>query len=225
MKTALPLIVMLMSAPPAYAQAMIGTATAVDGDSLDMGSERIRLHAIDAVEAAQTCKRDGQEWNCGAEAKAFLAELVAGQSVVCQQVDRDPYGRMVAVCKAGSRDLGKMMVDAGYAMALPQFGPAYIGAEENARTRAAGIWNSTFEKPADYRLAHPHSVPPAKNPKAVAASRTNRVQGSSSNSVYFRNCREARAAGAAPIYRGQPGYRSGMDGDGDGIACEPYRGR
>ncbi|TNE38964.1 MAG: excalibur calcium-binding domain-containing protein [Sphingomonadales bacterium] len=26
------------------------------------------------------------------------------------------------------------------------------------------------------------------------------------------------------MYRGEPGYREGMDGDGDGIACEPYRG-
>lgn len=37
-------------------------------------------------------------------------------------------------------------------------------------------------------------------------------------------CNDARAAGTAPIYRGEPGYRDGMDGDGDGIACEPYRG-
>jgi hypothetical protein len=44
-------------------------------------------------------------------------------------------------------------------------------------------------------------------------------------SVYYRSCSEARTAGAAPIYRGSPGYRGGMDGDGDGVACEPYRGR
>ena len=36
----------------------------------------------------------------------------------------------------------------------------------------------------------------------------------------FRNCREARAAGAAPLYRGQPGYGSHLDRDGDGVACE-----
>lgn len=41
-------------------------------------------------------------------------------------------------------------------------------------------------------------------------------------SVYYRNCDAARAAGVAPIYRGEPGYREGMDGDNDGIACEPY---
>ena len=40
---------------------------------------------------------------------------------------------------------------------------------------------------------------------------------------YWRGCDDARAAGTAPIYRGEPGYRDGMDGDNDGIACEPYR--
>ncbi|WP_436054299.1 excalibur calcium-binding domain-containing protein [Phenylobacterium sp. LjRoot225] len=41
----------------------------------------------------------------------------------------------------------------------------------------------------------------------------------------YRTCREARAAGAAPLYRGQPGYSSQLDRDDDGTACEPYRGR
>jgi hypothetical protein len=38
--------------------------------------------------------------------------------------------------------------------------------------------------------------------------------------VYYKDCAEARAAGAAPIHRGDPGYRAGLDRDGDGIACE-----
>ena len=38
--------------------------------------------------------------------------------------------------------------------------------------------------------------------------------------VYFANCTAARAAGAAPIYLGQPGYRAALDGDKDGVACE-----
>jgi hypothetical protein len=41
---------------------------------------------------------------------------------------------------------------------------------------------------------------------------------------HWAGCNDARAAGTAPIYAGEPGYRDGMDGDGDGIACEPYRG-
>jgi len=43
--------------------------------------------------------------------------------------------------------------------------------------------------------------------------------------AYYHNCDAARAAGVAPLYIGEPGYRSNMDGDGDGVACEPYRGR
>jgi hypothetical protein len=43
-------------------------------------------------------------------------------------------------------------------------------------------------------------------------------------SVYYSGCTEVRAAGKDPLYAGQPGYREGMDGDGDGIACEPIRG-
>ena len=41
----------------------------------------------------------------------------------------------------------------------------------------------------------------------------------------WRGCDDARAAGTTPIYRGESGYRTGMDGDNDGIACEPYRGQ
>lgn len=39
--------------------------------------------------------------------------------------------------------------------------------------------------------------------------------------VYYKNCDAVRAAGAAPLYQGEPGYRPGLDGDHDGVACEP----
>jgi Excalibur calcium-binding domain len=43
--------------------------------------------------------------------------------------------------------------------------------------------------------------------------------------VFYSGCNEVRAAGKAPLYAGQPGYRVEMDGDRDGVACEPIRGR
>lgn len=62
---------------------------------------------------------------------------------------------------------------------------------------------------------HCHDVVPDPNaPKQQAPT-----------GIYFNNCAEARAAGRAPIYRGQPGYRPALDRDNDGVACEPYRGR
>lgn len=54
----------------------------------------------------------------------------------------------------------------------------------------------------------PYTPPPAQPPPAAPAD------------VYYANCTEARAAGAAPLYRGEPGYRSGLDRDDDGVACE-----
>lgn len=69
--------------------------------------------------------------------------------------------------------------------------------------------------------AEPYNVVrPAYGPSTRA--RRSASSGSES-SVFYRGCREVRAAGAAPLHRGQPGYRAGMDGDGDGIACENYR--
>jgi hypothetical protein len=43
---------------------------------------------------------------------------------------------------------------------------------------------------------------------------------SSRGSAYYANCSAAKAAGAAPLHAGEPGYRSGLDRDGDGVACE-----
>lgn len=59
-------------------------------------------------------------------------------------------------------------------------------------------------------------------PAQLAPSRAAPSPGSSGA---FRNCAEARAAGAAPLRRGDPGYGPHLDRDNDGIACEPYRGR
>jgi len=67
-------------------------------------------------------------------------------------------------------------------------------------------------------------VAPALSDSAAAQRRRGAARPSNS-SVYYPNCAAARAAGAAPIYRGQPGYRPALDRDNDGVACEPYRRR
>lgn len=41
----------------------------------------------------------------------------------------------------------------------------------------------------------------------------------------YSGCNEVRAEGVAPLYRHEPGFSERLDGDGDGIGCEPYRGR
>ncbi|WP_345775578.1 excalibur calcium-binding domain-containing protein [Noviluteimonas dokdonensis] len=61
-----------------------------------------------------------------------------------------------------------------------------------------------------------------RGPGASAAPKARVVPRSdlNSGSVYYRNCSEARAAGAAPVRRGDPGYAPHLDRDNDGIGCE-----
>lgn len=63
-------------------------------------------------------------------------------------------------------------------------------------------------------------VAPAPAPKASPAPTQTTPTPSQNTAVYYANCSAARAAGAAPIYQGQPGYRSALDRDHDGVACE-----
>lgn len=62
------------------------------------------------------------------------------------------------------------------------------------------------------------TVPKASRPTQEAPTAT--PTSSSAVSVYYANCTAARAAGAAPVRRGDPGYRAGLDRDGDGVGCE-----
>ncbi len=56
-------------------------------------------------------------------------------------------------------------------------------------------------------------------PLAGAVKKTTKSS-SSSSSVKFKSCKEARAAGYSDMKKGEPGYSSKLDRDGDGIACE-----
>ena len=69
---------------------------------------------------------------------------------------------------------------------------------------------------------HPSAAPATAAAKTEAAS-TTAAAAAVESSVYYAGCNEVRDLGKAPLYRGQPGYRIGMDGDNDGIACEPHR--
>lgn len=61
-------------------------------------------------------------------------------------------------------------------------------------------------------------------PPAAGAGPEPGAEAEASDGIYYSGCNAVRADGRAPLYRGQPGYREAMDGDGDGIACEPHRG-
>lgn len=141
----------LLSACTSPPESISGYAKVVDGDSLEIGQTRIRLHAIDAFEGRQTCRRDCAEWNCGAEAAALLRRLVGSGEITCEQTDIDSYDRTVAICRKADVDLGAEMVRAGYALAYRQYGNDYVDEEEEARAARRGGWSGQFVAPWDER--------------------------------------------------------------------------
>jgi hypothetical protein len=66
---------------------------------------------------------------------------------------------------------------------------------------------------------HCHRGGPPQSPENSFAQ-SQRLTSAQSDSVYFANCSAARAAGAAPVRRGDPGYARHLDRDGDGVGCE-----
>ncbi|MGX5729222.1 excalibur calcium-binding domain-containing protein [Pseudoxanthomonas beigongshangi] len=82
----------------------------------------------------------------------------------------------------------------------------------------------TQRSTGEYHCHRGGTAPPrARSTPATESLRLDAAPASGSRP--FRNCAEARARGAAPVRRGDPGYGAHLDRDNDGIGCEPYRGR
>lgn len=132
-----------------------GSAKVVDGDSLEIGATRIRLHGIDAPEFTQTCMRGGASYACGREARRALAALVT-PGLQCSGNEIDRYGRLLARCEAGGRDINREMVASGWAVAYG----AYEAEERAARQAGSGLWAGTFQRPRDWRAERGDATEP-----------------------------------------------------------------
>jgi excalibur domain protein len=84
-------------------------------------------------------------------------------------------------------------------------------------TVMATVTETAMATVAVTETAQPASVPATEEQVKPTSSAGNANR---QESVYYSSCKEAKKAGAAPLRVGDPGYRSGLDRDGDGIACE-----
>ena len=140
-----------------------GTARVIDGDTLEIGNSKIRIHGIDAPESAQTCLKNSIPWLCGREATAKMRELVMGAEVRCQRIDTDRYGRIVGKCFTHKSDIAEVMVSEGMALAYRQYSKYYIGAEASAKASKIGLWSGEFIPPWDWRRGGRLSKAPAND--------------------------------------------------------------
>lgn len=220
----LTIILALALSSPALAQTITGTARVGDGDSLEVAGSEVRLFGIDAPEYKQTCQVNYLAWTCGQDAASALRSLIDNRPITCISRDKDVYGRTVANCLIDGQDVAAQMVARGFAIVLENGQSDYAAIEARAKVLKTGIWASKFDMPADWRRAHPREPDTPRSASSTRWSAPVRSQPQGSGFMY-RSCAQARAAGAAPMYRGQPGYNPNLDGDNDGISCEPYRGQ
>jgi endonuclease YncB( thermonuclease family) len=145
---------LLAAALPAGAATLAGPARSLDGDTLEIAGQRVRLFGIDAPEAGQRCAdAAGRAYRCGERAAEALAAMIAGRTVRCETSGSDPYGRLVARCAADGADIARRMVLAGHALAFVKFTDLYAADEALARTAGRGLWAGRFEPPWDWRAA------------------------------------------------------------------------
>lgn len=135
---------------PALAD-ITGTASVIDGDTMEIHGQRIRLHGIDAPESAQLCERDARTYRCGQKASLALADLIGRQRVRCAQKDVDRYGRIVAECFLGNSSLNAWMVAQGWAVAYRRYSRDYVDEEDAAREAGRELWSGAFVLPWDWR--------------------------------------------------------------------------
>jgi endonuclease YncB( thermonuclease family) len=236
-----------VGADPAAATALV--LKVVDGDTIDIrddvrGRLRVRLLGIDSPET----NKPGYTVGCwGPEATEFAKSTMVGQRVALvpdpTQDRTDRYGRTLAyLVRADGWDYSVEAVRAGAARSYIYGGTsvdrydAIAAAEREARDAHRGLWrppcnghttsvatvtvaqaapppSAPVEPPASTPAPPPALFePPAPPPAGIVPP--------ASSSVYYDDCGDARAAGDAPLRVGEPGYRSGLDRDGDGVACE-----
>ena len=147
-----------------------GRAKVVDGDSMEIGSDRVRLFGIDAPEGRQDCRRNGQTWRCGEDAALKLRSLVQGATLRCTPRDTDEYGRSVSVCKNGNTDINAEMVRAGFALAYRRYSNDYVDEENDARNAKRGLWAGEFTPPWDYRRESRAETPRPQQPSPAPRS-------------------------------------------------------
>ncbi len=137
----------------AFADELIGQASVIDGDTIEIHGAHVRIFGIDAPESDQLC-HDARSYpyRCGQKASNGLFEFIDRRPVECVEVDRDRYKRAVSVCTVGGTDIADWLVRNGLALDWPQYSKGgYAAAQAEAKREQRGMWAGNFKEPWNYR--------------------------------------------------------------------------
>ncbi len=143
-------ITLCLLATPALAD-VAGTVSVIDGDTIEVHDQRIRLHGIDAPESRQLCRLDGKPWQCRKDATDALTDKIARRPVTCEDLGRDRYKRIIGRCTVAGEDIGSWMVSQGLALAYRQYSADYVDEEAAAQAAWRGFWAGEFVPPWKWR--------------------------------------------------------------------------
>jgi endonuclease YncB( thermonuclease family) len=168
---------LLLLATPVAAGDLVGQATVIDGDTLEIRGQRIRLHGVDAPESRQLCQKSRRNYRCGQQAARALDARIGGRPVRCEERGTDRYGRIVAECYVGDVSLNAWLVRQGHAVAYREYSKDHIAEEAAAQTARRGIWAGTFQMPWDWRAAQRTSKSDAGSASRPSSANGCRIKG------------------------------------------------
>ncbi|MGH1351233.1 MAG: thermonuclease family protein [Methyloligellaceae bacterium] len=147
------LVFLLFATGANAAEVLTGVPRIIDGDTVVVNGQSIRLEGIDAPEAGQKCNKSSHgKWACGKQAIKALKQLIGNTTVHCHtQPKRDLYNRLIGTCYSKQVDLNAQMVKQGYAWAFVKYSRKYLSQETEARRAHKGIWQAQTETAWDYR--------------------------------------------------------------------------
>jgi len=133
---------------------VLGIPRVIDGDTLDVAGQRVRLQGVDTPESAQKCRdSQGTTYSCGHISAGALRARIGDGPVRCEiEPERGRYGRAIGTCLAmDGTDLNRWLVRNGHGLAYRKYSTKYVRAEEAARTESLGIHAGSFVPPWDWR--------------------------------------------------------------------------
>jgi endonuclease YncB( thermonuclease family) len=130
---------------------LTGTALVVDGDTITISGNQVRLSGIDTPEKNQTCRKVGSTWRCGYEATETLRNWTYTKEVRCVGDTKDPDGTLIANCFVDGYNVNARLVYEGLALAYRKFSRQYVPEEDSARAAKRGMWAGEFVPPWDWR--------------------------------------------------------------------------
>lgn len=142
-----------------------GRVLVIDGDTIDVGDVRVRIHGIDAPEKDQKCVSEQDlSWPCGTWVNQQVRARYQGEIATCEKIEVDKYGRAVATCKVNGEDVGRALVSDGLAFAYRKYSMAYDLDEKGAAVNDRGLHASRVQSPAQYRKTRAKGrIPPDQN--------------------------------------------------------------